>query len=73
LEERAVVGEVRVDRVPFHAGPFGDPADRRPRGADGRVQVDGGLDDALPRLRLPPGPLLQLILPLHCTEVYRES
>ncbi len=72
-EERAVVGEVRIDGVPLDARPLGDPADRRSRGADARVQIDRGLNDSLPRLRLAPRPLLQLVLPIHCTEVYRES
>ena len=72
-EERAVVGEVRVDGVPLDARPCGDRADRRPRRADARVQVDRGLDDPLPRLCLAPRPFLQLVLPIHCTGVYRES
>ena len=66
-EERSVVGEVRVDGVPLDACPLGDPADRRPRRAGARVQVDRGLDDPLSRLRLPPRPLFQLVLPIHCT------
>ena len=65
--------EMRVDGVPLDARPLGDPADRRSRRADARMQIDRGLDDPLPRLRLAPRALLQLVLPIHCTEVYRES
>jgi hypothetical protein len=72
LEERAVVREVRVDGVPLDARPLGNAADRRPRGADARVQGDRGLDDPLPRLSLAARTFLQLVLPIHCTEVYRE-
>ena len=72
-EERAVVREVRIDGVPLDARPLGDPADRRPRGTDARMQLDCGLDDPLPCLRLAARPLFQFVLPIHCTEVYRES
>ena len=71
--ERALVGEVGVDGVPLDAGALGDPADRRPRGAEARVQLDGRLDDPLAGLLLAARPLLLLVLSIHCTSLYLES
>ena len=61
LEQRGLVREVRVDGVPLDAGALGDRGDGRARRADGRVQLDGGLDDAMPCLRLPFCPALELV------------
>src|SRR4051794_27738982 len=75
-EERVVVGEVGVDRVPLDARALGDRAQRRPRGAERRVQVDRGLDDTLPGLRLLLGPLAEAVRTFfrrsHCTPSYIE-
>ena len=73
LEERPLIREVRVHGVSLNAGPLRDRHDRRPRGADGRVQVDGRFDDPLPRLRLTLGAPLELVLPTHCTIVYSRK
>src|SRR4029450_3671772 len=43
-----LIGKMRVTRVPLNTGPLGDHADRRERRSDASMQIDGGLDDALP-------------------------
>ena len=72
-DEATLVRDVRVDGVTLDTCTFGDPADRRPCGPNARVEVDRCLDDPLTRLRLSPRTFLQLVFPIHCTEVYRES
>ena len=53
------------------------PAPRWPRSSceqgRARVQADRRLDDAAPRLRLPLGAPLELVLSSHCTKLYTES
>jgi hypothetical protein len=41
---------VGIEGVPLDSGALGDLGDRRPRRAQGAVQLDGHLDDALARL-----------------------
>ena len=64
-EERAIVGEVPVHGEPLDAGALRDRADRRAQGAELAVEIDGRIDDALPRLRLAERPLLELVFPRH--------
>ena len=63
--ERALVREVAVHGVALHARPLGNRADRGPRGANRRMQGDGGVDDALTRLVLALGAPLELVFPSH--------
>jgi hypothetical protein len=51
--------------VPLNTGPLGDHADRRERRSDASMQIDGGLDDALPGRRLVLGAALEGVGPCH--------
>src|SRR5439155_2809817 len=62
---RQLVGEMAVDRHPADAGAFGDLTDRRCSRADRLVQLDCGLDDALPGLVLTFGTSLERVRARH--------
>ena len=63
--QAALVGEMRIERVALHAGALGHHAEGRLRRADAAVQLDRGLDDALPGLRLLLGAALEGVGPGH--------
>jgi len=64
LEQGALVGEVAVDGQTLNAGTLCDRADRRLE-SDRIVELDGRLDDPLPRRRLALGSLLEFVFPRH--------
>jgi hypothetical protein len=64
-QQAALVREVRVVGVPLHAGTLRHHADGGGRRPDGAVQLDRGLDDALPGLGLLRGAALEGVGPGH--------
>ena len=54
----------RIERMALYAGALGDHAEARLERPDIAMQLDRGLDDALPRLGLAFGPLFQRIAAL---------
>ena len=69
-EQAALIGKMRIERVPLNAGALGDHAERRLRRADAAVQIDRGFDDALPGLRLLLGAALEGVGPCHSISLH---
>jgi hypothetical protein len=64
-QEAALVGKVRIEGVPLHAGALRHHAERRRCRPDAAVQINRRLDDALPRLSLLLGAFFQGVSPGH--------
>ena len=69
-QQAALVGKMRIEGVPLHAGAFRHHAHRGGRGTDAAVQRDGGFHDPLPGLGLLLGAAPQGVGPGHVISLH---